>query len=95
MCEIVLIHLAAIILAFVCILSAHEPKNVAILPRGPAHHTGCKYTTYSVFKCWCAPVLNACRSAFAYHSLPRPGPRRVFLNVFPGWRSDAATRTIR
>lgn len=61
-CEIVLIHLAAIVFAFVCILSAHKPKDVAFLPRGLVHHIDCKYTTYSVFECWCVPVVDLSQS---------------------------------
>lgn len=69
-CEIVLIHLAAIVFAFVCILSAHKLKDVTFLPRGLAHHIDCKYTAYSVFKYWCVPVVDLSqRLNSGHHSL--------------------------
>jgi hypothetical protein len=83
----VLIHLAAIVLAFVCILRAHKPKDVTFLPRTPAHHIGCRYTTCSVFECWCVLVTEL----VSVHSQPDLDLDASFLMYTP---AGAAMRPL-
>jgi len=87
MCEVVLIDLAAITLAFVCILSAHKPKDVAFLLRSLAYYIGCRYTTYFVFECWCVPVIEL----VIVHSKPDLDLDASFMMYTP---AGAATRPL-